>query len=65
VSRKVLAALVAAVVLALAVWLVPTAFGSGGSGSSAQATTTAASAAPSPAHSAGTGCTHASTTAPQ
>ncbi len=64
-SKKVLAALVAAVVLALAVWLVPTALGSGNAGSSAQATTTAASATPSPAHSAGTGCTHSSTTAPQ
>ena len=64
-SKKVLAALVAAVVLALAVWLVPTALGSGSGGSSAQATTTAASAAPSPAHTGGTGCAHSSTTAPQ
>ncbi len=61
-SRKVLGGVVAVVVLALAVWLVPTAFGSSGTTSSTTSTvTTAASASPAP-H---TGCTHAPTTAPQ
>ncbi len=64
--RKVLAGIAAAVVLALAVWLVPTAFGSGSAQTSTSATTVAASAAPSPStpHPA-TGCTHAPTTSPQ
>jgi hypothetical protein len=59
-SRKVLAGIVAVVVLALAVWLVPTAFGSG-SATSASRTTVAASSSPAP-H---TGCSHAPSTAPQ
>ena len=61
-SRKVLAGVVAVVVLALAVWLVPTAFGSSGTTSSTTSTiTTAASASPAP-H---TGCSHAPATTPQ
>jgi hypothetical protein len=65
-SRKLLAGAVAALVLALGVWLVPTAFGSGGGTTSARATTVAASAAPSPTRpSPGTGCTHAPATSVQ
>ncbi len=67
-SRKLLAGVVAALVLALGVWLVPTAFGSGGSTSATptRATTVAASTAPSPTKpSPGTGCTHAPATSPQ
>jgi hypothetical protein len=64
-SRKLLTATVAALVLALGVWLVPTAFG-GGSATSTRATTVAASAAPSPTSpSPGTGCTHAPATSVQ
>ena len=66
-SKKLLAGVVAVLVLALAVWLVPAAFGSGGgtSGSTA-ATTVAASAAPSPSTTAPhAGCAQAPTTAPQ
>jgi len=62
-SRKVLAGVVAVVVLALAVWLVPTAFGSGGTTSSTTTTTTAAASSSPAPH---TGCSHApTTTAPQ
>ena len=64
--RKLLAGVVAALVLALGVWLVPTAFGSGGSTTSTRATTVAASTAPSPTRpSPGTGCTHAPATSVQ
>ena len=65
-SKKLLAGVVAALVLALAVWLVPVASGSGGSTASTRATTIAASAAPSPPRpSPGTGCTHAPATSVQ
>ncbi|MGD0998754.1 MAG: hypothetical protein ABR941_10635 [Thermoleophilia bacterium] len=61
-SKKLLAGIVAVVVLALAVWLVPTAFGTSGTTSAASGTTVAASSTPAP-H---TGCTHApATTSPQ
>jgi hypothetical protein len=64
--RKLLAGVVAALVLALGVWLVPTALGSGGSTTSTRATTVAASKAPSPTRpSPGTGCTHAPATSAQ
>ncbi len=64
-SKRVLTVMLAVVVLALAVWLVPTAFGSNGAKTSASTTTsvptTAATRTPAP-H---TGCTHAPSTAPQ
>jgi hypothetical protein len=64
-SKRTLTVVLAVMVLALAVWLVPTAFGSNGAKTSASTSssvpTTAATRTPAP-H---TGCTQAPTTAPQ
>jgi guanyl-specific ribonuclease Sa len=57
--------MLAVVVLALAVWLVPTAFGSSGVKTSASTTTSVSTTAATRTPAPHTGCTHAPTTAPQ